>query len=269
MAELICPVCGGRLTRGAAVWRCEKGHSFDVARQGYVNLLPVTQKHSRQPGDPKTQVDARRAFLSRGLYAPIAEKLTALCRAGEPRALLDVGCGEGYYLAAAQRTVTGLECWGVDVSKEAVRRAAARYKNITFLTATAAHLPFADGQFDLLSSLFALTLPEEFFRVLRPGGRLIQAVAGEDHLLGLRGLIYREVRRKPLGEDPVLPGFMLERREMLEFPLVLKSGEAVMELLAMTPHYLRITKEGLERARAAERLEDRAQVCFRVYRREA
>lgn len=269
MVEVICPVCGEPLTRDTAAWHCERGHSFDVARQGYVNLLPVSQKHSKQPGDPKTQVDARRAFLSRGIYAPIAETLTALCREGEPRTMLDVGCGEGYYLSVVQQAMPELEGWGVDISKEAVRRAAAQNKKATFLTATAAHLPFANGQFDLLSSLFALTLPEEFFRVLRPGGRFIQVVAGEDHLLGLRNLIYREVRRKPLGEDPALPGFTLERREMLEFPFTLESGEAVMELLAMTPHYLRITKEGVDRARAAERLEDRAQVLFRVYRREA
>ena len=108
---------------------------------------------------------------------------------------------------------------------------------------------------------------EEFRRVLRPGGAFIQVTAGEDHLLALRSLIYETVRRKQPEPDPVLPGFALERSELVEFSFALEDNAAVMALLAMTPHYLRITKEGLVRARAAEGLQDRAQARFRIYRR--
>lgn len=267
MVEVCCPVCGEALAQEPGRWYCGRGHSFDVARQGYVNLLPVSQKHSRQPGDTREQVAARKAFLDGGTYAPVAEALTRFAAAERPGAMLDIGCGEGYYLTQVQAALPELEAWGVDISKDAVRYAAVRNKRARFLTATAAHLPFADRQFDVVSSMFALTLPEEFRRVLRPGGAFIQVTAGEDHLLALRGLIYETVRRKQPEPDPVLPGFALERSELVEFSFDLEGSAAVMALLAMTPHYLRITKEGLARARAAEGLQDRAQARFRIYRR--
>ena len=97
MIELRCPVCGEHLQQNEKTWRCEQGHTFDVARQGYVNLLPVTQKHSLHPGDTKEQVAARRDFLDGGYYMPIVQTLTAMLREYCPdcQAVLDVGCGEG------------------------------------------------------------------------------------------------------------------------------------------------------------------------------
>ena len=184
------PGVGEALAQEPGRWYCGRGHSFDVARQGYVNLLPVSQKHSRQPGDTREQVAARKAFLDGGTYAPVAEALTRFAAAERPGAMLDIGCGEGYYLTQVQAALPELEAWGVDISKDAVRYAAVRNKRARFLTATASHLPFADRQFDVVSSLFALTLPEEFRRVLRPGGAFIQVMAGDDHLVALRSLIY-------------------------------------------------------------------------------
>ena len=89
---LLCPICGGPIEAGERSWRCAEGHCFDVARQGYVNLLPVQQKHSLHPGDTPAQVHARRRFLSAGFYAPIAEAVCALL--GPAARVLDVGCGE-------------------------------------------------------------------------------------------------------------------------------------------------------------------------------
>ena len=101
MIQVICPVCGAALEPQGAAWRCVQGHCFDVARQGYVNLLTVTQKHSRHPGDTREMVAARRAFLDAGWYAPIAGALADLVRRFCPEAasVLDAGCGEGYYLS--------------------------------------------------------------------------------------------------------------------------------------------------------------------------
>jgi len=267
MAQVICPICGKNLMREVQRWHCESGHSFDVARQGYVNLLPVSQKHSKRPGDTREQVAARKEFLDSGVYQPVAALLQELVAAEHPASMLDVGCGEGYYLTAVQKVLPELEGWGVDISKDAVRYAAVRDKKAVFLTATASHLPFSDGQFDVLSSMFALTLPEEYARVLRPGGRFIQVTAGEEHLMGLKSVIYPEIHRKEKAAAAALPGFVLEEERMLEFSFTLRSAADVMRLLAMTPHYMRITKEGLNRAAATEELTDRAQVCFRVYRK--
>ena len=268
MVSVLCPHCGAVLSRDTAQWRCENGHCFDVARQGYVNLLPVFQKHSKHPGDSLLQVAARREFLDGGTYLPVAEMLCTLAAENAPRTVLDVGCGEGYYLTKLQAAFPGLEGWGIDVSKDAVRYAAVRNRSASFLTATASHLPFEDGSFDLLTSMFALTLPEEFARVLRSGGRFIQVTAGAEHLLGLKSVIYPVVRQQEKHPAAELSGFRLLREEMLEFDFTLIGSERILALLSMTPHIMRITAEGMARARALERLDDRAQILFRVFKKE-
>ena len=165
--ELICPLCGEALEKREKQLVCPRGHSFDIARQGYVNLLTVQQKHSLDPGDTREQVLSRRAFLDTGLYRPIAQALIDGAREfGAQGELLDVGCGEGYYCAALSQAL-GLPLTGLDISKEAVRCAAARYKNARWLCATAAHIPLPAESVGVLTSLFALTLPEESSRFWR------------------------------------------------------------------------------------------------------
>ena len=118
MIQVICPVCGAALEPQGTAWRCVQGHCFDVARQGYVNLLTVTQKHSRHPGDTREMVAARRAFLDAGWYAPIAKTLADLVRrfCPETASVLDAGCGEGYYLS--QLGWVPERC-GIDISRAA------------------------------------------------------------------------------------------------------------------------------------------------------
>ena len=184
--KLICPLCGNELLKKDKSYCCENHHSFDIARQGYVNLLAVQQKHSLLPGDTREQVLSRRAFLEGGFYAPIAQTLLETARSlGLSGSMLDVGCGEGYYGSRAAGALPGAHVTGVDISKDAVRMAAGRYKEGTWLCATASKLPFPK-EFDLVLSMFALTLPEEFSRVLKEKGIFIQVLAAEDHLMGLR-----------------------------------------------------------------------------------
>lgn len=266
MVMTLCPVCGQPLTQEKPAWRCEAGHSFDVARQGYVNLLTADRKHSKQPGDSPAQVEARRSFLSRGHYAPMARRLSEIVAGESPRTILDAGCGEGYYLTELGKVLPEADRWGIDISRDAVRRAAGRDKEAHWLTATAAHLPFADGSFDCVLSLFALTAAEEFRRVLKPGGLFLQVVSGPDHLMGLRNIIYDTVLEKEKERSRELPGFTLERSETVEFPVSLTENSQVMELLAMTPHFMRISKAGADRARATEQLHDTFQAVCNCYR---
>lgn len=187
--DLICPICGQPLLRQEKALTCPNRHSFDIARQGYSNLLTVQQKHSLYPGDTREQVLARRSFLEAGFYAPIADTLiSAAQEEGASGPILDVGCGEGYYSALLAQALNA-QLTGIDISKEAVRCAAAKYKNAQWLCATAAHLPIAGGSTGLITSLFALTVPEEFRRCLRPDGLFFQVLAAKDHLLGLKSII--------------------------------------------------------------------------------
>ena len=263
--ELICPICGNELTKAERQYRCTDGHSFDIARQGHVNLLPVQQKHSRNPGDTKEQVASRRAFLEAGFYAPIAEKLIETAQElGATGPILDVGCGEGYY-SSRLASAMGAELTGLDISKEAVRFAAARYKGPTWLCATASHIPVKEGAAGLLTSLFALTLPEEFRRCLRPDGYYFQVLAAQDHLLGLKNIIYPELKLKQKDSVPKLPGFSLVKTVPIRFSFTVE-GEQVQNLLSMTPHVYRISKEGALRLAETRRLTDTASCVLNVYR---
>ena len=265
--ELVCPICGNALRRQEQQYVCESRHSFDIARQGYVHLLPVQQKHSIAPGDTREQVLSRRAFLEAGHYAPIADALVeAAKKYGVSGEVLDVGCGEGYYSARLAGAL-GASLTGLDISKEAVRCAAAKYKGPLWLCATAAHIPVADGSIDLLTSLFALTLPEEFRRVLKPGGLYFQVLAAQDHLLGLKGIIYDELRFKEKDSVPELPGFTRLESIPIRFSFTVE-GEQVQNLFSMTPHVFRISKAGAERLRQTRTLTDTASCLLNVFRRD-
>lgn len=264
--ELLCPICGRLLGRTGREYRCEDGHSFDIARQGYVNLLAVQQKKSLHPGDTREQVLARRVFLDAGYYTPI---VSALCRiaqeVGAEGPVVDVGCGEGYY-STRLRDALGAELVGLDISKEAVRCASARDKNARWLCATAAHLPLPDGCAGTVSSLFALTVAGEFHRVLRKNGILLQVLAAEDHLMGLKSVIYPEIHHIPKDSVPEIPGFSLIKSENVRFSFTVE-GEQVQNLLSMTPHVYRIGKDGAARLAATERLTDTASCVISAYRR--
>ncbi len=265
--NLLCPVCGEQLKPEGKRYVCARNHSFDIARQGHVNLLPVQQKHSRNPGDTREQVLSRREFLEAGYYGPIADTLIETAKAlGISGQILDVGCGEGYY-SSRLADALGCELTGLDISKEAVRCAAARYKGKQWLCATAAHIPVEDGSVSLLTSLFALTLPEEFHRVLAPGGYYFQVLAAEDHLLGLKGIIYDRLIHKEKDTVPQLPGFERVETVPIRFSFTVE-GAQVQNLFSMTPHVFRIGKEGAERLRQTKLLTDTASCVLNVYRRD-
>lgn len=262
---LCCPICGGALLQEACRWRCGEGHSFDIARQGYVNLLPVQQKHSLTPGDTREQVLSRRSFLEAGFYAPIADALLQAARElGATGPLLDSGYGEGWYGTRLAQAL-GTDLIGLDISKEAVRMAAARYKGPLWLCATAAHIPVTDGSIGLLTSLFAVTVPGEFRRVLRKDGLFFQVLAAQDHLLGLKGIIYDRLTLKQKDSVPELPGFTLVKSLPIRFSFAVE-GEQVRKLLSMTPHVYRIGPEGAARLEAVTTLTDTASCVLNCYR---
>ena len=291
--DLICPICGSKLNMLDKSLVCAEHHCFDIARQGYVNLLTVQQKHSLHPGDTREQVLSRRAFLEAGYYAPIAEALIITSKElmvnskeisvtsnevtvtsnelisnskeiTTPGELLDVGCGEGYYSARLAGAL-GMHLTGMDISREAVRCAAGKYKNGLWLCATASHIPVADHSCRLLTSLFALTMPEEFRRVLRPDGYFLQVLAAEDHLLGLKSIIYDHLIEKPKDTVPDVPGFTLVKSVPIRFTFTVE-GEQVENLLSMTPHVFRIGKDGAQRLRETKSLTDTASCVLNVFR---
>ena len=219
------------------------------------------------PGTPGSRWPPAEGFWRGGFYEPIAKAVTrAALDAGIQGEILDVGCGEGYYGAYLARAL-GCPLTGVDISKEAVRCAAGKYKGHQWLCASAAHLPVKDGAVSLLTSLFSVTLPGEFHRVLRPGGYFLQVLAAEDHLLGLKGIIYDRLTEKPKDLSPELPGFTPVKTETIRFSFTVE-GEQVQNLLSMTPHVYRIGPEGAARLRERSRLTDTASCVLNLFRRD-
>jgi 23S rRNA (guanine745-N1)-methyltransferase len=274
---LACPLDGAPLQRQARAWRCPAGHSFDIASQGYTHLLPVQQKRSRDPGDSKAMVAARRRFLNAGHYQPIAAAVSRLVLADLPpggRAnCLDAGCGEGYYLrqlaALAIASGQALAILGLDISKWAVLSAAKQAPEPNWLVGSNAHLPVFPGTVDRLLCLFGFPVYPEFARVMKAGGQLLQVDAGPDHLRELREIIYPSLRPARLDVAPVPAGFASHSEEALCFGVDLTGSEAIADLLAMTPHLYRASAEGRARAAALTALSVTVDVRLRRFLRRA
>ena len=241
MNLLMCPVCHEALKLTERTWRCENNHSYDVAKQGYVNLHVVQHKHSKNPGDTPASVQARRAFLSAGHYAPLQQVVVQKIRTLRIENLLDIGCGEGYYTHAFADALPEITTFGLDVSKVAIKAAAKRYPQVTFCVASSHRLPFSDTSMDAIIRIYAPCKAEELARVVKPGGWVITATPGPRHLMELKGLIYNEVHlHAPHAEQ--LEGFTLQQSAELCYPMRLRGDEAVA-LLQMTPFAWRAKPE--------------------------
>lgn len=185
-----CPLCHAPLAHTDKSYACPQGHRYDMAKEGYVNLLPVQHKRSRDPGDSAEMMQARRAFLDAGHYQPlrdeVAGKLAALLPAGAT-SILDIGCGEGYYTAAFADTARekGASTFGLDVSKSAIRAAAKRYSQATFCVASSHRLPFEESSMDAVIRIYAPCKGEELARVVKEGGWVITVTPGPRHLMEL------------------------------------------------------------------------------------
>ncbi|WP_338089354.1 putative RNA methyltransferase [Marinobacter daepoensis] len=272
--SLACPLDGEALQCDEKTCRCPRGHSFDRARQGYVHLLPVQKKRSKDPGDSKAMVAARQRFLEAAYYRPIADAVAreVLKHAPEekPLACLDAGCGEGYYLRHLMSEAEEGRCLsllGLDISKWAVLAAARKDRRADWVVGSNANLPVLPGSVDRVLCLFGFPVYAEFARVLRPGGRLIQVDAGQGHLKELREVVYPEVRSEPRSVNPVPDGFRRVATQDLHFTVHLEGAEAIADLLAMTPHLYRASAEGREKAAALDTLSVTVDVCLQVFER--
>ncbi|WP_350657313.1 putative RNA methyltransferase [Psychrobacter sp. S1-30-MNA-CIBAN-0213] len=283
-----CPICHSPLQPAKDTWRCDgslhpkqTSHPFDMARQGYVNLLPVQQKKSKAPGDSQQSIDARQRFLDAGYYEPlqalICQQLTQLLGQGKtaaepskkPVRWLDIGCGEGYYTQAMAQT--GMDTLiAADISKPAlaslakVSKAASclwyqqdmankkieaentktKTAAIYPLVTSAAHLPLRAHSITGISSIFSPILPEAFATVLKDDGYLLIAKPDIGHLASIREALFDSVREHDSDKflPTLAPYFELVDTHNISTSLSLSAG-ALADLLTMTPYAYRARAE--------------------------
>lgn len=264
----LCPLCHTVLAASANSYRCPQGHQFDMAKEGYVNLLPVQHKRSKDPGDSAEMMQARRAFLDAGHYQPLREAICQILKAATPSALLDIGCGEGYYTAGFAEVVTekGGETWGLDVSKVAIRYAAKRYREVKFCVASSHRLPFADESMDAIVRIFAPCKAEELARVVKRGGMVVTATPGPRHLMQLKGLIYQDIVLHS-EEVEAMPGFSLQQTLQPGWAMSLRGDEAAA-LLQMTPFAWRARPEVWQALKAETAFSCETDFVVRVWQRD-
>lgn len=262
MNLLMCPVCRKALVLNDRTWRCESNHSYDIAKQGYVNLHVVQHKHSKNPGDTPESVQARRAFLSAGYYAPLQQAVVEKIRELRIENLLDIGCGEGYYTNAMQAEV--MQCVGVDIAKNAVQVAAKLNKDVAWIVGTGATLPVLDESIDLCTSLFSPIPKEEILRVLKIDGHLLVVTPATEHLYAMREALFEEVKPHDSHKfvEQLASDFELVEEEVIDAPFTLPQQD-LKNLIAMTPYAYKAKPERREALEQNESLELKAQ--FQIY----
>ena len=248
---LCCPLDAAPLVTDELSLVCEHGHRFDVARQGYVNLLGAKDKRSKDPGDSKQMVSARAAFLNADFYQPVADACLNItlgyCStlADGHITLMDAGCGDGYYLHHVQENLPSdignrTSLVGFDISKWAVQQCARRCDG-TWFVGSNRHIPMADGSVDLLFDMFGYPDYSSFGRILAPRGRLVRITPGDRHLIQLREIIYPSI--KPRRDRTLYPEtFKVVSKQQITFEMSL-GAEDLKHLLLMTPHMFRTSPE--------------------------
>ncbi len=272
---LRCPLCGGVMTKEGTSLRCEAAHCLDIAKEGYVNLLPPGKGKNAKTGDEKDMLRARRAFLSDGYYAAISDTIGTLLHRFLPAGdavLCDSGCGEGWHTLqftralAAQDPTRSILSMGFDASKFGAASGMKYARQcgiggvlgedkpvqVLFFPGNLFHLPIVEHSISAVISMFAPLAAAENARVLREDGLLVVASSGKEHLRELRELLYEDVTFAE--KTPEADGFSLVHHETVRYPVLLPDKETIFHLFTMTPFYYRTAAEGRERLLARDTL---------------
>ena len=247
---LVCPVCGEPLLWKEKCVVCPAGHSFDIAREGYVNLLRSSKSGDRI-GDDRESARSRRDFLNKGYYEPLRNWMKEHF-ADRQGSVLDICCGEGYYTSSFGEN-PNLQVYGFDISREMVRLAAKRGRSV-FFVANMANIPVASESFDYAVHMFAPFQEKEFCRILKPGGKLYTVIPGSHHLFGLKQALYDT----PYLNDEKLPetgNLRLVQRYKITGKILLEQKEDIHAVFRMTPYYFHTGAADKEKLLSLESLE--------------
>ncbi len=267
----LCPICRNDLVQTGRTLLCHNGHSFDLAAQGYANLLPSNKMSSKAPGDNAEMVNGRTRFLDSSSYQPLSDALnrTVIALTADSPRILDAGCGEGYYAARLDRALKAAgktpDFSGVDISKRAVRHAAGRLPEGNFAVASLFELPIADKTIDICYNIFSPICASEFARVLSHTGHFIAVYPAARHLFALKKILY-EMPYENEEKSFELEELEIVNRERISYSFTLDSNELIKSLFMMTPYYYKTPVDGSRRLAECERLSIEADFWIVTYR---
>ena len=262
-----CPVCKGVLLDNVRTVKCEKGHSFDKSKEGYVNLLRSQKSSSAHHGDDKLMLKARQGFLNKGYYKNLNE---IICEKVKKHAfsgmrILDCGCGEGYYLSSISTLLKEsniqAEIGAVDISKEAVRLTVKNVDGVSGAVASVFDLPVENESADILLNIFSPLADGEFLRVLKQNGTLIRVTPREDHLFSLKKAVY-DIPIKNEAVNKAIDGLSIIEEDELIGSADLICNEDIKNLFMMTPYYYKTGKADQKKLDKIDRLT--VETCFDI-----
>lgn len=246
MGILLCPVCGQELKKINNQYVCKNLHSFDVAKEGYVNLL-LNHKSGDLVGDNKAMALSRKEFLSKGYYKPLADEVKECMQSStnEISNVLDICCGEGYYTSELSKNCNR-KFYGFDISKNMVRLAAKRKCGANFFVANISSIPVMQNSIDFAFHLFAPFHDEQFAKILKKDGTLVSVIPGKRHLFELKKVLYDT----PYENDEAAPNsnyLKLYDRIKVKSEINLSSSEDIMSVFKMTPYYYHTPSSGMQK----------------------
>ena len=239
-----CPKCKENLFIKGGSLICSNNHCYDLAKEGYVNLMLANDKHSLNPGDNDDMVVSRDMFLNRDHYLKLVNVVSNVISKYKKTTILDAGCGTGYYTSIIRKEVENSYVYGIDISKKAVKVAAKKDKDISFAVASVFGTPFKDKTFDAVISIFSPLAFEEFNRVLKDDGIVVCVYPGEKHLIELKKIIYGE---ETILNDKSVSSDMFESIEKLSVQGYMNlEKDDISNLVRMTPYFYTTPKEKLD-----------------------
>lgn len=268
MLNFSCPVCGKILFSNGKTYKCENGHSFDIAKQGYVNLLQSQQSRLKRHGDDKLMIKARNEFLNKGYYEPL---LNELCNSAEkylPNCadIIDAGCGDCYYSYGLYDKLFDkkIEIAGIDISKDALIFASRRNKDIKLAVGSVFSVPVPNNCADAVLNIFSPLASDEYLRILKKGGLLFRIIPLENHLFGLKEKIYDEPYKNDI-PDFELGGFALLENIEVKYSLEINNQTDIDNLFKMTPYYYKTSINDQSKVSDLKQLKTPAEFSILIY----
>lgn len=255
--KLKCPICGEPLSKVNKSAVCENRHSFDYAKQGYLNLLI---KQSVDHGDNKEMVQARTDFLNSGGYSFLKDELVSITKEYPCEVLADLGCGEGYYTSGLEAN----EKYGFDMSKDALKHASRNDHSTQYAVASIFHLPLEDESCDLMLTCFAPFAKDEIERVLKKHGRFIFVSPAPKHLWELKSLLYETPYEN---EVKALETSLLLEKEYVITNTFHCDHEQLTALFKMTPYFHRTKSDDIDKLNTVEDMDITASFVIRIYQK--